>query len=487
MTLNSMDKPHLTLHWTILFCISLFFWGCHEEDEEILETTPAVETVDTTTSTTAILNDWIYQVMSNYYFWNEDVTPAVSEEDDPETYFNSLINAEDRFSYITDDYEALAQEFTGVYTSMGYSPTFGRFSGSNDVFMLVEYVYPGSPAEEAGLERGDMILQINGQTLNVDNYYQLYSQPSYSVTLGSYNTETSDVSDLSQPIALTSRTISTNPVLHREVKKVNGTSVGYLAYAEFISGSSDEWLDSLGTAIDEFARAGVTELIVDLRYNPGGEISAAQYLASALAPAAAVANREVLVKYQYNQDLESQIIAAEGPESDELISTFEANSHHLDLNQIYFLTGSGTASASELLINGLKPYMEVITIGEPTVGKYYGSWVIPDLADEPRHSWAVMPVVLKYANADGLTDFVDGLTPDYPVEDDLLNAKPFGDEGDPMLATALNLITGAPNVRRGQTTRLKPYETLENPEDARKSQLMLRPTLSGASTADILP
>lgn len=455
-----------------------FLFACHQEDEEILDTVAEENTkdvTDTTVSTTAIINNWIYDVMRSVYYWNEDVVAPGSSETDPESYFKSLINSDDRFSYITDDYEALAEEFSGVYTSMGYSPTFGRFSGSNEVFIAVEYVYPGSPAEEAGLKRGDIILKIDGQTLDTDNYFDLYNQSQYSVTLGGYDAETTAISNTGQTLSLASRVISTDPVLYKEVKTVEGIKIGYLVYAEFISGDSDEWLNSLGAAIDEFSQAGVTELIVDLRYNPGGEVSTAQYLASALAPATAVNSQEVLIKYQYNDQLESSLIANQS--SDALVTTFESNSHHLNLNRIYFLTGSGTASASELLINGLEPYMEVTTVGETTVGKCYGSWVIPDTEEPARHTWAIMPIVLKYANADGLTDFVDGLTPDYVVEDDLLNAKPFGDEGDPVLATALNLITGGPNVRIKQDGVRKPYQTLENPIDTRKSNLIIKPSL----------
>ena len=107
------------------------------------------------------------------------------------------------------------------------------------------------------------------------------------------------------------------------------------------------------------------------------------------------------------------------------------------------LTSGNTASASELVINGLKPYMNVTVIGEPTVGKFYGSFVLYDENDPREHDWAIAPVVLKYANANGVTDFVNGLIPDVFLEDDLLTAKAFGDDSDPMLATALALIDGA--------------------------------------------
>ena len=109
------------------------------------------------------------------------------------------------------------------------------------------------------------------------------------------------------------------------------------------------------------------------------------------------------------------------------------------MNRVYFLTTSGTASASELLISGLEPYMDVVQIGEWTYGKYTGAWVMPDDNEE----WAMVPIVLKYANINGYTEFKDGLEPDYEIEDDLLSAVPFGDTSDPMVAQAIELVTGS--------------------------------------------
>ncbi len=470
------------IYFPLLLAISLIslLFGCHRDDEQILDPV-ATQPKDTVQSTTAVVNNWIYDVMSQFYYWNEGVKAPTDVHGDPKAYFKSLINEKDRFSYITDDYTALNEELSGVYTSMGYAPTFGRISGTNDVFIAVEYVYPNSPAAVAGLKRGDIILKIDGQQLTTDNYFDLYQKPQYAAGLGTYDAEASAISNSDKMLSLTSQVIATNPVLYHEVKQIGGKKVGYLVYTSFITGKSGEWLNSLGAAIDTLAQAGATELIVDLRYNPGGDIEAAQYLASALAPSAAVANKDVLVKYEYNPQLEQYFTGSEGPKGKSLVKTLENNNHHLNLSRIYFLTGSGTASASELLINGLKPYMEVTTVGETTVGKYYASWVIDDTEKPVRHNWAVMPIVLKYANADGLTDFVDGLQPDYAVDDNLLDAKPFGDEGDAVLATALNLIGGAPNARSRQQNVRKPYQELENPINTRKSNLLIKPDLSGES------
>ena len=128
---------------------------------------------------------------------------------------------------------------------------------------------------------------------------------------------------------------------------------------------------------------------------------------------------------------------------------FPKSQIQLNMDKVYFLTTGGTASASELLMTSLYPYMDVVQIGETTVGKCYGSVILDDDADQKRHNWAMMPLVMKYANAQGFTDFVSGIDPDLEVEDNLLYAVPFGDLSDPLLAAALEQITGAsPTLKR---------------------------------------
>jgi hypothetical protein len=114
----------------------------------------------------------------------------------------------------------------------------------------------------------------------------------------------------------------------------------------------------------------------------------------------------------------------------------------MNLPRVYFLTTGGTASASESLITGLYPYTEVIQIGTETYGKCYGSITVDDWEEPKRHNWAMQPIVLKYSNAEGYTDFVEGLVPDYFVQEYLLELVPFGSLDDPMLSKALEDMTG---------------------------------------------
>jgi C-terminal processing protease CtpA/Prc len=313
-------------------------------------------------------------------------------------------------------------------------------------------------------------LKIDGAELTQDNYLDLYDKSSFTVSLGGYNG--SGIYETDEEIYISNNNIELNPIIHSEILETDGIKIGYLVYVDFVSGSEDALLKKLGEILEGFRSEGIDELVVDLRYNRGGNVDAAQYFGSLLAPQTQVINRDVFVRFDYNDILEKYYHDREGENSSHLYIRFKDVGYHLDLDRILFLTSSHTASASELVMVGLDPYMEVISIGEPTFGKFYGSFVIYDEQNPPRHNWAIVPVVLKYTNANGFTDFVDGVTPDYYVADNLLEAKPFGDPTDPMMAQAISYITGNPvnqNVRIG---RAKSYDEMVNWKKIRKGNIL---------------
>ena len=389
------------------------------------------------------VSKWLYDWMKDVYFWNETFPGSINvqEKTDPEAFFYELVyDEEDKWSYITDDWKSLESELSGTPLSMGYSPAFGVFSGTDRVFIVVEYVYPESPAFAAGLNRGDIILTINGEYMDTIDYYDLYSQSSYTAGLGVYENNTISLSG--KTIAMTAASFSADPLIFDSVYTIADRKIGYMVYTEFINGDNNQYRPSLDRLFDLYKSNGISDVIIDLRYNPGGEIEASGYLASALAPYSVVSSSSTLVTFLYNKELQSRFEKKEGPESENLVYKFPANSHNLDLSRVYFLTTNYSASASELLMVGLRPYMDVRIVGEQTYGKYTGMWVIYDFDKPPAHNWAILPIVLKYANSLGYTDFKNGLEPDIAVEDNLLKAKPFGDTEDPVLSAALQDITG---------------------------------------------
>ena len=446
------------LYYILSGTLALFLaFGCKKdpEPEEVIEIPEA----------TIAINQWIYDNMDQYYFWNAQMTAGIdnTKETDPKAYFYKLLYKEkDYWSYITDDYASLASELNGDPVTMGYYPAF-YLVGSNNVMIVVCYVYPGSPAEEAGLERGDFILSIDNTLLDTTNYYTKYSGTSYSVQLGDITNNT--LGFTGESLSMTARVVSTDPAVHHEVLDIEGYKIGYLSYVEFITGENDAFLLEMDNIFNEFKTAGISDLIVDLRYNPGGEIDAALHLASEIAPSAVTTSQAIMVNLLYNNDLLAYL------QSNHLESylyyKFKLTPANINMTRVYFLTTSRSASASELLITGLDPYMQVVQIGEPTYGKYVGSWVMAD----DNEKWAMMPIVSKYSNIDGYTDFIDGVPPDYEVEDDLVDAVPFGDPADPMIAKAIELATGKSAAgKKAQTTNSLNYRQIVPKEmNARKN------------------
>lgn len=447
-----------------LLAVLIVFGSCKREDPNPTEPKEIIN---------GDISEWIYYNMNYMYFWKEYIPKGLNplSEDDPKNFFYTLLyDSEDKWSYITDDYISFSMQLEGSPLAMGYSPAFGLFNSAGQVIIVVEYVYKDTPASKAGLERGDIIFEINGILLDTLNYRELFYQDSYTIGLAEYNDTT--LIETGETISLTAEIISANPVLHYEIIDTLGFKTGYLVYNEFISGAGDIFLRELDYAMKDFLDANITNLIVDLRYNPGGEIITAGYLASCIAPAQNVDNKDVLVSFVYNDLVRNDIVNRYGTE-DALTYRFPGSTYNLNMNTVYFLTSNGSASASELVISGLEPYMEVCMIGEPTYGKYTGAWVIHDTEEPARHNWAIIPIVLKYANANGVTDFKDGLTPDHFIDDRLLNAVPFGDFSDPLFATAMSLITNNSFLTLKKSSSYNPHHKFYSPDQLIKRNLFI--------------
>ncbi len=395
--------------------------------------------------TIARVNRFVYKDMESYYLWT-DMMPDLNykKQSDPFAFFDSLLYKEDRWSLLTDDYEKLASVYKSTEKAYGYSLAFGKFSNVDAYFSVIEYVYPDTPASKANLKRGDLIVGIDGEDITTDNFLLLVESDQISLQLGVLSNGGIGLGD---EIFLKSETLSLNPVLMKKTIELGDKRVGYLVYNHFY----ESYLDRLDEALLSLHQEQVTDLVLDLRYNPGGELTAARHLCSSLAPLDVVLGKEKLINKHWNEEL--QEYWEKEKVDDELFVNFKPDVPlRMGLSRIYVLTTGATASASELTITGLDPYMEVIVIGDNTAGKYTGSitirpkvykdkeWVVDELID----NWAMQLIVFRYSNSLGYTDFKDGITPDYFVEDQLLPAFQLGDPEEPLLGKALALITGEP-------------------------------------------
>jgi C-terminal processing protease CtpA/Prc len=384
------------------------------------------------------INNYIWESMDLYYLWREfmpsNLNPDV--QPDPEAYFYNLVYAQDdRWSFITDDYESLVNRLQGIKKTYGHEFKLFKESDSKLVYGIVEYVMKDSPAEGKGIERGDVFNRINGVMLDTLNYYHLlFSNEGYSI--GFADLIDGEVVSNDTETFITPVVMQEDPILLDTTYFLEGKKIGYLVYNRFLS-SFDQDLNSV---FSKFKTEGVSDLVLDLRYNPGGSVSTATLLASLIAPSDFVTNEEVFVRYIWNDVLDQYWRDEEGDESDNLIIRFVNAAQNINIDQLYVIVSGSSASASELVINGLDPFMDVVLIGETTHGKYTASITLHD--EEKAYNWAIQPIVLKTANTNGVSDYKDGIAPDYLVEDDYFS--PLGSLEEARLAQAISLITGIP-------------------------------------------
>ena len=418
-----------------------------------------------------IIIDWIWDVMTDVYYWAADVDPGLypTEVTDPEAFLESLLSDADRFSWIVDDYQELVNSFNNITLSNGISPYFYVWPrNTNTVVVAVEYVAHGSPADSAGIVRGEIITDINGTALNTNNYASLFYSELVTLTFADYND--GNLTPNGKEVTLAAQVIEENPINHHEIIEYEGVDVGYIAYTGFSGGEQEKWVDSLNLIFADFKSKGITELIMDIRYNPGGFAYVANHIASNMVPTDIIAGNNIFVRYEWNEAYQQYFVSEEGESSDYLVTLFEETpGYNLNLSDAYFLTGWHSASASEMIIIGLQPYMNITQIGENTYGKFYGSFTIPDTEEPPRHSWALQPLVFKYTSSNGFSGTVNGLVPDIYIDENPLTMKPFGDITDPTIAAALEEITGVSPIAKKSVA--KPFDKTRLPDPVRMTKM----------------
>jgi len=360
-----------------------------------------------------------------------------------ELFYDGLTIEKDRFSFITDDYIALENSFSGISETTGVDFRLYRFSDSNNLFGVVRYIIPGSKAAEADIERGDLFRSLNGQDLTIDNYLEILAGNSITFEIAALEDNT--VTPTGESVTISTETITENPILVSKVLDVNGAKVGYLMYTSFIA----DFDTQLNAAFAEFKSQNVTDLILDLRYNGGGSVRTATRLASMIT---GQFTGDVFAKQQWNEEYQNFFLNSDNP--DRLFNRFTETGaggetlNSLNLTKLYTIVSSSSASASELVINGLAPYIEVVKVGDMTVGKSQASITLYDSSDfgredaNPDHTYAIQPLVYESVNANDVGVPFDGLDPDFEIIEDIGNLGQLGEESDPLLAAALDVIQG---------------------------------------------
>lgn len=422
------------------------------------------------------VNNWIYEQMNIYYFWNNKILKSPNYTQTPKSFFNSLLNKYDsvtnpngdRFSWIQENYIDLLNSLSGVSSDdigFEYVPV---SVGNGQYYLLVLYPKLGSDAEAQGVRKGRFVIKIDGNDIYENNLKSLVSGTGVkTLTMVDwvYNAEKGEYQLMfSGHITVQMhKNFAETPVYFDHVYTTpNGKKVGYLVYNFFAADKGDNSHDYdklLINTLNKIKSNGATEFILDLRYNGGGSLSTTIALASALVPNRSTSSLfgyteyNPLLQAEYEKEYEKEY----GKDGKDAFKYFFIDAIRkvdgtkiidipsLGFSKIYVLTSQWTASASELIINGLKPYMEVIIIGEQTVGKNVGSISIYE-KNNPKNKWGIQPIVSKFFNSKGESDYTAGFVPDHKVTelDDYLQLVSFGDTDDKLLNKALSLINGAP-------------------------------------------
>ena len=300
-----------------LLTLIIVFNGCKKsgDDED-----PNIIRIETDLE----ISDFIWKGLNQYYYWQESVVNLsdskkenesdyayyLSQNTNPETFFNSLLHPDDNFSWIVDDYIELENMLQGIDNSDGME--FGLYVECNDqnIFGFVRYVQKGSDAESKGVKRGMVFSDINGTRLNRDNYRDLlYNQASNTYTVKfsqiSYNqnNQCANIIPGQEDITLVKSRIVKNPIHISKIIEIQGQKVGYLMYNQFVGVVESEgknYNSELNNVFSNFLSNGINDLVIDLRYNPGGRISTSINLASMIT---GQFNNQVFAKERWNSKL----------------------------------------------------------------------------------------------------------------------------------------------------------------------------------------
>ncbi len=383
--------------------------------------TPDANLAAPATCAVADQRSWLRSYMADQYYWYDHLGGGNAAAVDMDGYFKSLLYpGVDRYSY-TESTAEFNQFFTdGTFVGYGYSLA---WADAAQTVLKVRQVEPRSPVGLAGLKRGETIVSIDGYgaaqiaagtpgRVSTAGIARSFVVRDAAGVQRNFNANSAVYPYVSVPVS----TVLTQTVAGVPVK------VGYLVYQQFVNGSAGE----LASAFNAFAAAGVRELVLDLRYNGGGSVAVARNLASMIGGSSI--NGQTFMQARFN---------VRHPENN-FSFVFTSSSLTLPaaplegLSRVFIIGAEGTASASELVINGLKPYKRVVLIGATTYGKPYGF--------QPRDACGTTYNAVNFEsfNALGQGGYSNGITPDCSVADDLNHQ--LGDAAEGRLAAALNYI-----------------------------------------------
>ncbi|MDR2496649.1 MAG: hypothetical protein LBD21_05935 [Tannerellaceae bacterium] len=458
----------------ILFAVFLIFFAVASCDIQDPAVEPEPDSEPVVKDSTLV---WIEKTMRDYYLWEDEIPKAISLDYSlgPEEFFNSLLSRKDGKTTLGGHYfyssinpaRGKTKSYMGDDDSYGFEFMYYNITdGSETLYYALHilYVLPGSPADEKGVRRGDWVLHINGKPVPGDAATLIAlvfdaSQISLGLSGG-----LPKVINIEREAALTKRPVVDDPVLVDTTYNIEGKAISYMVFNHFTAGpdgDGERFHNSMRRAFAGFGAKNPDCFILDLRYNPGGLVRTAQLLSTMIAPASAMG--DIFLRYSYNNKLSRY---NDSIMLDPALMKGAVQGANLNMKRLYVITSSWSASASEAIINCLRPYMEVIVIGGKTEGKNVASSTFTD----DKYDWELHPIISYIANKDGFNDYASGFTPDYPcVETQQDTLRALGDTAEFILNQTLGFIlrgspiqSKAPLMRSSGALHLVPgYASIE--------------------------
>lgn len=433
-----MKKYPLVFILPLFFLVTILF-SCTQDDPYV---------ADYKEGSNEYVNDWMYQQMKKYYRWSATMPNQNDLSLNPKEYFAGLLQKEDIYSYAL--HPALPETVPqSLRRKFGFDISFFEFEGK--IYGAILYVLADSPAKNNGLRRGQLITKIDGTILAQGNYDRLYQNMIASSQLKLEITSYAAQSGFSaaKEVSLLQGFTFLQPISYQIIEERN-TKIGYVEIPHFDVGQAQMFQQ----IFQELKSKAITELVLDLRYNGGGDIAAATALSIILAPD--IRSGDLFIKFEGNANggnVDQSFLQA--LQSNESKVTFDAlRNVHPSINKVYVLCGNRTASASELVINNLKPYINVITIGEKTFGKDVAGFPIEDDRIPGTKGWVLYPSIYKLFNSRHEGGYSKGINPTL-YTNELQGPEVFvlGNRSEILLKTALNAING--NTVKQKTSALR--------------------------------
>ncbi|GHB43944.1 S41 family peptidase [Mongoliitalea lutea] len=418
--------------WSVWVLLIVTLFACNLGDE-----TPVLSEEDQ-------VKEAIFESMQEWYYWSNLLPARINPSD-----FNSnrelldflVFDSLDRFTTFTTQEQRsnlIVGNVTGVH---GF-----RLAFNQEDRAFIASVIKSGPAGQDGWQRGWEIIEVNGRTIpsfrNSSGGFTIDLGPNEVGVTNTFKFRLQDGSETTRTIPKAAFTATS--VAHEEIIEMGGKKIGYWVYENFRAsqGTGNRRSFEVEQSFSRFQNENINELIIDLRYNGGGLVSIAEQLLNYIVPSSA--NGQIMYTYRWGpnqtQRNESERFSKVGS---------------LNLNRIVFITSRSSASASELVINSLRPFMDVVIVGDNTFGKPVGSiGVGGNNRVLVANNILIEMITFSIANAAGEADYFEGFEPAIRAGDDL--TRNWGDPREFRLAAALNLITEGSVSGRLKDTYYRP-------------------------------